>query len=177
MVSGPPIARFELTDHNGRQVSEADFAGLFKLVYFGFTHCRVVCPRSLSKLSRALDALGTRAEQVQALYITVDPARDTPDRMRAHLTENYPRFTGLTGSQNAIEAAKKAFRVFAERKADPEDPSGYVVPHSAISYLMAPTGQYCTHFLDATDEQEIIAGISDAISKSSTTGKCLSRLP
>src|SRR5580658_2457474 len=108
MVNGPPLARFELTDHHGRRVTEADFAASFKLVYFGFTHCRVVCPRSLNKLSRALDALGKQAENIQALYITVDPARDTPERMREHLTHNYPRFTGLTGSQEEIDAAKKA---------------------------------------------------------------------
>ena len=165
MVNGPPVARFELTDHHGRRVSEADFAGSFKLVYFGFTHCRVVCPRSLTKLSRALDALGKQADSIKALYVTVDPARDTPQRMRDHLTHNYPRFTGLTGSQDDIDAAKKAFRVFAERKADPADPDGYAVPHSAISYLMSPDGQYCTHFLDALDEHEIIAGILNALSR------------
>lgn len=162
MVSGAPVARFSLIDHSGRHVSAADFSGSFLLVYFGFTHCRVVCPRSLAKLSRALGQLGAAASQLTALYITVDPERDTPEVMRAYL-EAYPRFTGLTGDQGQIDAAKNAFRVFAERRADAEDSDGYGVPHSAISYLMAPDGSYCDHFTDAVGEQKIIDRIGDAL--------------
>lgn len=155
MVGAAPKARFALVDHHGRQVTEADFAGAFLLVYFGFTHCRVVCPRTLTRLSHALDRLGPSADQITALYISVDPVRDTPAVMRAYLETAYPRFTGLTGSIAQIDAAKKAFRVFAERKADSEDPDGYVVPHSAISYLMAPDGSYCDHFPDGVEEEAL----------------------
>ena len=162
MVSSAPVARFNLIDQSGRPVSAADFSGSFLLVYFGFTHCRVVCPRSLAKLSRALDQLGAAASQLTALYITVDPERDTPEVMRAYL-EAYPRFTGLTGDQGQIDAAKNAFRVFAERRADAEDPDGYVVPHSAISYLMAPDGSYCDHFTEAVGEQKIVDRIGEAL--------------
>lgn len=165
MVSGAPVARFGLIDHHGRKVSEADFSGSFLLVYFGFTHCRVVCPRSLAKLSRVLDQLGEAASQLTALYVTVDPVRDTPEVMRAYLEEANPRFTGLTGAQEQIDAAKKAFRIFAERRADAEDPDGYVVPHSAISYLMAPDGSYCDHFTDAVEEEKIAERIRDALAK------------
>lgn len=163
MVSAGPVARFDLVDHNGDRVSEADFAGAYLLVYFGFTHCRVVCPRSLAKLSGALDRLGSKADKIRALYITVDPARDTPEVMREYLVANYPRFTGLTGSPEQIDFAKQSFRVFAERKPDAEDPDGYSVPHSAISYLMAPDGSYCAHFTDAVEENMLVSRIGEVV--------------
>ncbi|SEC15215.1 protein SCO1/2 [Beijerinckia sp. 28-YEA-48] len=147
-------ARFSLVDHNGRAVSEADYRGRYLLVYFGFTHCRVVCPRALGVLSGALDRLDV-GDRLAPLYITVDPARDTPAVMKAYLASNHPRFTGLTGTAEHIDAAKRAFRVFAERKPDAEDPDGYAVPHTAISYLIGPDGTYRSHFLDGTDEAAI----------------------
>ncbi|WP_313808122.1 SCO family protein [Sphingobium sp.] len=163
MVAGAPVARFSLVDHRGGQVSEADYAGSYLLVYFGFTHCKVVCPRSLAKLSAVLDGLEEKAAAITALYVTVDPERDTPEVMRTYLEANHPRFTGLTGSPEQIDRAKKAFRVFAERKADPDDPDGYVVPHSAIAYLMAPDGAYLDHFTDSLDPEEVTARIAAAI--------------
>lgn len=169
MVSGRPVARFQLVDQDGLAVSDDDFNGTFLLVYFGFTHCRVVCPRSLDKLSRALEELGDDASRIRALYITVDPTRDTPEVMRAYLRERYPRFTGLTGTQAQIDAAKQSFRVFAERKPDAEDPDGYSVPHSAISYLMSPDGSYCTHFTDAIDTKELAGRIERVLQEQRTS--------
>jgi protein SCO1/2 len=163
MVNGAPVARFSLTNHSGRPVTEADFAGSYLLVYFGFTHCKVVCPRSLAKLSQALAGLGEKAERVTALYVTVDPVRDTPEVMRAYLEANHPRFLGLTGSEEAIAQVKSAFRVFAEFKGDAEAPGGYVVPHSAIAYLMGPDGQHLDHFIESVDEQEVAARMAAAI--------------
>ena len=158
-----PVARFSLTDHHGRQVTERNFAGSYLLVYFGFTHCKVVCPRSLGKLSRVLERLGEQAREVTALYVTVDPARDTPEVMRAYLERNHPRFLGLTGSDEQIAAAKSAFRVFAEFTGDDEAPDGYVVPHSAIAYLMSPDGKLLDHFIDALDEEEVAGRMAAAL--------------
>lgn len=163
MVVGDPVARFDLVDHRGNQVSERDFAGSYLLVYFGFTHCKVVCPRSLAKLSAVLDDLDRGGDKIAALYITVDPERDTPEVMRAYLAKSYPRFTGLTGSGEAIERVKKAFRVFAARKADPDDPEGYIVPHSAIAYFMAQDGSYLDHFPDSIEQEAIAMRIFAAI--------------
>src|SRR4030081_1628549 len=97
--SEPPTIRatFYLTDHNGRDVDAESFRGSFVLVFFGFTRCRVVCPRALARLSAALDALGETAVRVAALYITVDPDRDNPQVMRDYLRA-YPLILGLTGS-------------------------------------------------------------------------------
>jgi protein SCO1 len=147
---------FTLVDHHGSPVSEQTYRGSWVVVFFGFTHCKAVCPRALRRLSDVLDSLGEAAGQVRALYITVDPERDTPQVMKEFLGE-YPRFTGLTGPSDAIEDAKKAFRVFARRKADPDDPDGYAVPHTAITYLIAPDGQYADHFADALPAADVTA--------------------
>src|SRR5690242_10425521 len=103
-ASNLPNGTFDLIDHFGRQATNRSFHGKHLLVYFGFTHCRVVCPRALTKLSAALDALGSLATKIQPLYVTVDPERDTPERMREFL-QNYPAFLGLTGSRGQIDEA------------------------------------------------------------------------
>jgi protein SCO1/2 len=161
---GPPTdAVFALTDHHGRPVTDADYRGRFMLIYFGFTHCRAVCPRALARLSAALAALGDRAERVAPLYITVDPQRDTPAVMKTYLEARYPRFTGLTGTPAQTEAAKRTFRVFAERAADPQDPSGYAMPHSALTYLVRPDGTYAAHFPDAIEPDALAARLRELV--------------
>ena len=151
---------FSLIDHRGQEVSEASFPGKWLMVYFGFTHCRVVCPRSLSRLSAVLEALPHEiSKAIQALYISVDPERDTPEVMKAYLEAQYPRFTGLTGSMTQIDAAKSSFKVFAERKPDAEDPDGYAVPHTSIAYLIDPAGNYATHWVETKSIDEITADL------------------
>ena len=148
-------ARFDLIDHDGNHVTNERYAGNYVLVFFGFTQCKMVCPRALAKLSDVLDSLGERAERITALYVTVDPERDTAGVMKAFLTQNYPRFTGLTGSLEAIESAKKQFRVFAKKNPAPDDAEKYVVPHSAITYVLGPDGKFFTHFTDATEASDM----------------------
>lgn len=155
MLGAPTLPGFSLIDHFGRPVSERDFRGRFQLVYFGFTSCRVVCPRALSRLSAVLDMIGDEGAAIAALYVSVDPDRDTPDVMRRYLEANYPRFIGLTGPANAIDAARCDFRVFAERRPDPADPAGYAVSHTAIAFLVDPVGRYLDHFSDALDSDVI----------------------
>ncbi len=152
----PPVGgAFRLVDHHGNAVSNESFLGRHTLLFFGFTHCRMICPRALARLSTVLDNLGPLADRIHALYVTVDPERDTPQVMRAFLEHGYPRFIGLTGSREQIDAAKRAFRVFARRADDPEDEDGYAMPHTAITYVLDPAGQYATHFTDALDEEEV----------------------
>ena len=155
LIGAPAVPSFALMDHHGRAVTDADYRGRFLLVYFGFTNCRIVCPRALVRLSKALALLGDVAADIQPLYITVDPARDTPAVMRAYLDARYPSFTGLTGTPEQTDAAKHAFRVFAERAADPDDPLGYAMPHSALTYLVSPEGKCIAHFSDTLDSDEL----------------------
>jgi protein SCO1 len=151
-----PGGAFRLTDHHGNAVDDRSYRGRYVLVFFGFTHCKVVCPRALGKLTAVLEALGPLAERIAPLYVTVDPERDTPAVLRAFLEARHSRFTGLTGSPRQIDEAKHAFRVFARRVPDPTDPDGYAVPHTAITYLLDPSGQYAAHFPDAVGEREMV---------------------
>lgn len=150
---------FELTDHLGRQVTLETFHGRRCLVFFGFTHCRTVCPRALAKLSDALARAGADGADVQGLYISVDPERDTPERL-AEFLRPHPRFLGLTGDAARAAAARDSFGVFVRRRENPEDPSGYDLPHSALTYLLDAEGMYTDHWLDSAPAEEISAGLA-----------------
>lgn len=154
---------FSLVDHDGRTVSQVDFYGKVTIVFFGFTHCAKVCPDALGRLSKVLDSLGDAATNVNALYISVDPERDTPQVLKAYLSSRAPRFTGLTGTVDEADAARKAFRVFAQRKEDKNAPGGYVVPHTAITYILGPDGCLMDHLNDGLDIQEATSRISRSI--------------
>ena len=147
-----PVAQFELVDHHGRHVSERTFLGRHVLVFFGFTRCRVVCPRALTRLSAALDRLGPTARRVTPLYVTVDPERDDPDAMRAFLAP-WPRFLGLTGSEAGIGSAMRSFRVFARRADGPV--GGHQLTHSAFTHLLDPTGRHVDHWGDHLCDNEV----------------------
>jgi len=145
---------FCLIDHDGHNVSDETYRGQYVLIFFGFTNCRVVCPRALTKLSAVLDSLGPLADRIRPIYVTVDPERDTPDAMRSFL-QSYPRFTGLTGSLEQIDRIKKAYRVFAQRVDDLAGNGDYAVPHTAITYVLDPKGRFVSRFTDALSAEEI----------------------
>jgi protein SCO1/2 len=159
----PVGGQFELVDHHGRAVAPACFAGRHMLVFFGFTNCRGVCPRELGKLTSALDQLGPLAEKIQPLYVSVDPERDTPDVMKAFLLARYPRFLGLTGTRDQTDAAKRSFRVFAQRREDPSAPGGYDMPHTAIAYLLDEQGRYVAHFPDTMLAEQVASRLSEFV--------------
>lgn len=149
-MTAPPIrATYMLVDHHGTAVTERSYRGRWQLVQFGFTACRVVCPRALTKLSAALDALERERGPVPVvpLYVTVDPDRDSPAVLKAFLEASYPRFTGLTGTAQQVDEAKAAFRVFTRRRAAAAA-DGYDVQHTAITYLIDPDGHPAHHWPD-----------------------------
>jgi protein SCO1 len=157
-------AQFNLIDHNGQPVTQDTYRGQWLWVYFGFTHCRVVCPRTLTRLSNVLSALHPDlAQRTQPLYITVDPLRDTPAVMRAYLQERYPRFMGLTGTEQQIGEAKEAFKVFSSPRPDPNNPANYDVPHTAITYLIDPGGAYVTHWPETRSADDIVSDLQSRL--------------
>ncbi|GLE51207.1 SCO family protein [Mycobacterium montefiorense] len=159
-LAAPPVrGTFDLIDHNGHEVNGRTYRGKYAIIFFGFTHCKAICPRALSRLSVVLDRLGPRAERIQPLYVTVDPRRDTPAVMKEFLASSYPRFTGLTGSTQQIEWAKRSFRVFSTEVSDQGEPDGYRMPHSAFTYVLGPNGCYLTHFTDAVEEDELTTAL------------------
>jgi len=152
-------APFTLTDHTGKRVTEQDFRGRIMLVFFGFTFCPDVCPSGLQVISAALDKLGPKADRIVPVFITVDPERDTPDKLAMYVQSFHPRLVGLTGSAAEIEAVTKAYRVYVRKVADPKSTAGYTIDHSAIIYVMAPDGTYRTHFAHSTNVDALAAGL------------------
>ena len=146
MIGGP----FTLTDHTGKRVTDQDFRGRTLLVFFGFTFCPDVCPAGLQVMAAAIDKLGPKAERVTPIFITVDPQRDTPAQLATYVQSFHPRLIGLTGTSAEIEAAIKAYRVYAKKVTDPKSTAGYTMDHSTFIYVMGPDGAYRTHFTHAT---------------------------
>jgi len=162
-VGGP----FALTDQSGKQRTDADFRGRYMLVFFGFTHCPDICPIALQTISDALDQLDAKqAAKVTPIFITVDPARDTPEVLRAYVANFHPRLVALTGSPEAIGKVAKSYRVFYAKATGanaPSDPAAYILDHSAIVYLMGPNGEYVAHFGPGTTAHSMAADLRDRL--------------
>ena len=139
-VGGP----FKLTDQDGKPVSDLNFRGKPFLVFFGFTHCPDVCPTTLFEVSEIFRALGPDAKNIRAMFVTVDPERDTPAVLKDYLASFDPRIIGVTGDEAAVAAAEKSYRVYAKKV--PTDGGGYTMDHTAIVYLMNKDGRFVAPF-------------------------------
>lgn len=126
---------FTLVDGDGKTVTEKSWPGKYKLVFFGFTHCPEICPVALDKIAKALDQLGDEGKKIQALFISTDPGRDTPEVVKAFVANFHKDIVGLTGSEEQVKAAESAYKVYAAKSGDGAD---YQVDHSAYIYLMSP---------------------------------------
>ena len=135
---------FRLTDQNGKTITDQDLKGHPFLVFFGFTHCPEVCPTALFDISEILGRLGPDAEKVNALFITVDPERDTPEKLKEYLSSFNPRLIGVGGDADALAAVAKAYRVYYKKI--PLKDGDYTMDHTAIVYLMDKNGQFVAPF-------------------------------
>ncbi len=139
-IGGP----FRLVDHNNRPITDQDVKGKPQLVFFGFTHCPDVCPTALFEVSEILRALGPDGDRLGAMFVTVDPERDTPAKLKDYLSSFDPRLIGATGDADAIRAMERAYRVYAKKV--PLDGGGYTMDHTAIVYLMDKEGRFVAPF-------------------------------
>ncbi|WAJ28223.1 SCO family protein [Antarcticirhabdus aurantiaca] len=140
-VSGPSVGTtFSLTTQEGRRFGDADLAGRPYLVFFGFTSCAEVCPTTLYEISSAFDAIGADAENLRVAFITVDPERDTPERLKAYLSPFGERFVALHGTPNETAAAAQAFRVTYRKVPTAND--DYTMDHTALVFLMDQHGRF-----------------------------------
>lgn len=139
-VGGP----FHLEDQNGKPFSDADMKGRPFLVFFGFTHCPEICPTTLFDISEILRNLGTDADRTGALFITVDPERDTPEKLKDYLSNFDPHLRGLTGDAAAVDATIKSYRVYAKKV--PLEGGDYTMDHTATVYLMDKNGRFVEAF-------------------------------
>ena len=139
-VGGP----FNLTDQTGRAVTDQDFKGKPFVVFFGFTNCPDICPTTLFELSEVFERLGPDAEKIRALFVSVDPERDTPVKLKDYLSSFHPRISGLTGTSEQILAIEKEYRVYAKKV--PLKDGDYTMDHTAVVYLMDKNGRFIAPF-------------------------------
>ncbi len=149
-IGGP----FALVDGDGKPVTQAAFAGEPVLVFFGYTHCPDVCPTTLDAISQTLKALGPD-RPVKALFITLDPERDTPAVMKDYLSSFDPRIVGLTGTQAAVDRVAHEYRVYAKKV--PTGDGGYSVDHTGVVYLMDGRGDFVEAFNPDLDDPKAAA--------------------
>jgi protein SCO1 len=132
---------FSLAAAGGRRITGSSFPGKTLLVVFGFTHCPDVCPTTLATIAETLKSLGDKSGQVQTLFITVDPERDTPEVLADYVAAFDPGFIGLSGTEAEIAAVSRTFRVHRHKVLTGADASGYTVDHGTLIYIVAPTGK------------------------------------
>lgn len=159
LIGGP----FTLTDTTGRQVTDKNYRGRYMLVFFGFTACPDICPAGMQLISAALDKIGAKAENVTPIFISVDPERDTPQKLAGFVKNFSPRIVGLTGTRDEIAGVAKAYKVFYEKTPNEAAPADYGMNHTSIIYLMSPDGEYVTHFTPMTSVDAMAEKLSNLL--------------
>lgn len=150
---------FTLVDQSGITRHAADFRGKLMLVYFGYSYCPDACPTALQDMSAAIDGLGEKGGEVQPIFITVDPARDTVQQLKLYAENFHPRLLALTGTPEQIAAAARAFRVYYE-KSNASGDGDYLMDHSSFIYLMGRDGRYISHFAPGVTPEQMAAAIA-----------------
>ncbi|MFZ1498988.1 MAG: SCO family protein [Giesbergeria sp.] len=140
-ITGAEYARdFALPDQDGKLRSLKDFAGKVVVVFFGYTQCPDVCPTTMQELAQVKQMLGPDGERLQAVFVTVDPARDTPELLKAYMANFDPSFVALRGDDAQTTAIAKDFKIYF-KKVDGQTPTSYTMDHSAGSYIFDPAGR------------------------------------
>ncbi len=154
-ITGADYARdFALTDQTGALRHLADYRGRVVVIFFGYTQCPDVCPTTLATLARARHALGSDADRVQVLFVTLDPARDTPQLLAQYVPNFDPSFVALSGTPEQIAATAREFKVFYQKVAGPT-PSSYTLDHTAGSYVFDRDGHVRLFVRDGAPAEEI----------------------
>lgn len=153
-IGGP----FALAAADGRTVTDQDLLGRPFLIFFGFASCPDVCPATLATVGTALEALAAH-ERIEALFVTLDPERDTPETAGQYAAAFHPDITGLGGTRAQIDDAASAYRVYSARVPLEDSALGYTIDHSAFIYLMGADGTYRQHFSHAAAASEITQAV------------------
>lgn len=156
-ISGP----FTLTDQNGRTVRSSDFRGRYMLIYFGYSQCPDVCPTTLVVMGDALDKLGGERSRIVPIFITIDPARDTPKILAQYMKAFGPDFVGLTGSAAQIATVEKEYHVAAIKH--PIAGGGYAMDHSSVLYLLGPDGNLVSFYDELVSADDLYKALKKKI--------------
>lgn len=167
VIGGP----FALVDTSGRKVDQSVLKGKWSVVFFGFTHCPDICPTTLFELAQVEPLLGARVKDIQTVFITLDPARDTVAQMRAYAANPaFPkRLVALTGEPAQVNAAAKAYRVYYQKVGEGAD---YTVNHAAYSYLVNPRGRLACVLAYELSPEQTAAKILSAMQQGSGATRC-----
>jgi protein SCO1 len=158
-LTGATFARqFTLSDHNAQIRTLGDFKGKVVVIFFGYVSCPDICPSTLSRLATVMKALGPESERVQVLFVTVDPERDTADRLRDFVPWFHPSFLGLRGDAQETKVVSEEFRIFSARR-EVGSQLGYVLDHSSGAYVYDPAGRIRLYVKDTASVEEIVADI------------------
>ena len=161
------VGRFLLTDMNGRPVTDESYSGKIRLMVFGYTYCPDVCPTALNTLSMALDLLGPDKTKVAALFVSVDPERDTPAHLKDYMA-SFPEVTGLTGSAAQVAAAAYNFKARYEKQPAPDgDPAAYSIDHTASIYIMDRAGNFLARMPHASAPDRLAERVRGYLSQGS----------
>jgi len=153
----------------GQCVTDASFHGKYTILYFGFTHCPDICPNELVRLGDVLDKLEVlnakkTMPEIEPLFITVDPARDTIAQMNAYKQDFHPKLRMLCGTSDQIKDVTKAYRVYFTKADESEDDDEeYLVDHSIVMYLVGPTGEFLDFFTQSAQVDDIVKKIQKFI--------------
>lgn len=154
--------RFILTAQDGQTVSDESFKGRVRMMTFGYTFCPDVCPTTLSTMVSALELMGKDADQVVPIFVTIDPARDTPDILKDYMSAFGPSFVGLTGTREQVDAAAKSFKVrYVIHPPMEGDPKNYLVDHSAGIYIMDRDGRFVAKMGHLSAPEDVAARLRD----------------
>jgi protein SCO1 len=159
---GPIGGPFDLIDQNGRHRTDTEFRGKFLLLYFGYTYCPDICPTDLMAISSAIKLLGTAGNEVQPIFITVDPERDTVQQLADYVSSFHPRLIGLTGAASDIRKVALAYKVFYA-KIEAEHGEPYAIDHTGFIYLVGRDGKYLGFFPPGTIPERMVEIISQQL--------------
>jgi protein SCO1/2 len=146
---------FELLDQNGNRRTDADFRGKLLIVYFGYTYCPDICPTDLTEIGLAVDKLGELGNDVQPLFITLDPERDTPKVLARYVPMFHPRLIGLTGTPEQIRAVADSYMAYYAKYV-PSNGGVYLIDHTGLIYLMGRSGEYLGFFPPGTSNDRMV---------------------
>ena len=153
---------FTLTTQAGKTVTDADFKGKYLLVYFGYTFCPDMCPTGLQSIAHAMDQLGPTAEKVQPLFITIDPARDTEEKLREYTASFNPKILGLRGTDEQTASVAKEYQVVYKKQESEDGPDQYMMDHTSLIYLMDPNGKFIAIYPEQVDPATLVKAIRTA---------------
>jgi protein SCO1/2 len=163
VVESPaPAADFTLTGPDGKAISLSDFRGKVVVLYYGYTFCPDVCPTTMAALSQAMRELGPKADEVQVIMVTVDPERDTPEKLKAYVTAFDPRFIGLSGTPEEIARAAEPFDIIYRKQAG-SAATGYLMDHTATTTVIDRDGRTRLIWPYGTSPEDLAADLEQLL--------------